>query len=175
MGRAIVDYITKTKEGKRAVLKILGATVKDCSYTKQYYIRGHLGDTTKRLDYSSLTEYRGWLYLDKSAPADAVEVYDKPNLAGCDMCGGLFPAGYCSVGVKKIHNGREYTETACNHCRSNSDDIRVRGTSSHKTCQTCEYRTCRFHPDIQKALQAPATYPQPITPAASAQQGFISL
>ena len=148
--RAAVDYLNATGEGKRVMLKLLRSTTKEGSYQKQYYQSGHLGDEEKQLDYRGLVEYSGWIYMGKAVPHDAVDIWDKPDLEACEMCGGLFPKTHCLITVKTFSNGREHLENMCNHCRLMVEDMRVKETASHKTCESCEMIACRYNPKRQQ-------------------------
>lgn len=160
--RAVIDYLANTGEGKRVMLKILKASIAEAAYTKQYYQEGHRGDEEKQLDYRGLVEYKGWIYRGRAVPHDAVDVWDKPDLESCDMCGGLFPRTHCVNTVKTFNNGKEYLENICNHCRLMFDDPKVRDTASRKTCETCVLVNCRYHPNKSAAA---ASVPSNTTPS----------
>lgn len=151
--RSVVDYLDTTAEGKRVMLKLLKASTKDGSYQKQYYKAGHLGDEEKQFEYKHLTEYRGWIYKEYSAPFDAVEVWDKPDLEACEMCCGLFPKGHCLITVRTHSNGKENLENMCNRCRMLYDDPKIKESASSKTCESCEMRSCQFNPKRQEAFR----------------------
>ena len=151
--RAATDYLSATGEGKRVMLKIMRASTEEGSYQKQYYQAGHLGDEEKQLDYRGLVEYRGWIYRGKAVPHDAVDVWDKPDLEACEMCGGLFPKTHCVITVKTYNNGKEHLENICNHCRLMYEELRIKETASHKTCETCEMTSCRYNPKRQQEMR----------------------
>lgn len=155
IGRSVVDYLTTTADGKRAMLKLLNPTVTEASYTKQYYKAGHVGDESQQLDYKKLYEFRGWIYDGKARPHGDVAVWDKPDLENCEMCQGLFPRVHCVQIVKTTSNGKEHLENICNHCRLVYDDPsgRIRDTASSKTCETCAIKTCRYHPSLLRQHQ----------------------
>ena len=162
--RAMVDYLTNRGEAKKVMLKILKATVTEGDYTKQYYQAGHVGDEEKQLDYRGIVEFGGWIYRGKVAGHDAIDVWDKPDLEACEMCGGLFPKTYCLQTTKTWSNGREHLENMCNHCRVAHEELNIRDTASNKVCETCVIKTCQYHPakqqitssrpDISKPLQS---------------------
>jgi len=168
--RAFIDYLLNTAEGKTTMLKILGAEVTPATYEKQYYPEGYFGMDTHRLEHTKLVEYMGWIYQGKSVAHNRVEVREQPNLLECEGCHGKFPKSYCAILVKTYHTGRERVEQFCNHCRMNNDDIRIRGEASGKTCSTCTYKSCPYHPtrltDQRFGPNVPAlTDQRSITPA----------
>ena len=153
--RIVTDYLTKSPEAKKwVVAEILKATVTPATYTKQYYLEGHVGDEEKQLDYRELTEFKGWIYKGRSGPYTAIDIYDKVDLEACEMCGGLFPRNHCVVTATTMNGGKEHLENMCNHCRLMYDSPKVRDTASHKTCETCVMTSCRYHPSL-RALVAP--------------------
>lgn len=144
--RAVIDYLLNTAEGKMTALKLLNAELEKATYENQYYPEGYYGVEEKRLDHTQLAEFKGWIYRGTSGPHSKIEVRETPDLVECESCHSRYPNKDCAIDVRVHSGGRERLQKLCNYCRMNSDDGRVRGDSSTKTCLECSFTSCAYHP-----------------------------
>lgn len=161
MVRLMGDYL-RSPGGRQLMLKALNSEVKPASSLHSYFKAGFLNDETQRIQPSDLVHYSGWIYKQQfGCPQSAIEVDEREDSVICDSCGGKFPGNYCTRNVEVLKNtGRTILETWCNHCRSNSENPRVRESGSPNTCGNCEKKECDFHPKhVETFMNMPTRSP----------------
>ena len=145
LGRVFMEYLTKTPDGLKLMLRELHADVAEATYEKTYYSTNGVGAKDQELDYQHLVEYKGWIYKGKVGVGHRrVVVENQPPTEACDDCGGLYPKSYCTETVRNPGNDRLYT--LCNHCRVYNQTPSIRDTADRTKCDNCRMTGCNFHP-----------------------------
>lgn len=151
--RAVVGYLTSTKEGRLDSLMFLNASVQKGSYLKQYFARHGMGGKGQKISADKIFEYRGFIVDGTGVKDEQVIVENTPDLIECQVTNVRLPAGYCVVTVKDPKTGKELT--ASNHARLHHEQDYVKSTATFKTCADCRYAGCAFNPNNQPVMAPP--------------------
>lgn len=155
ISRCVSDYIKNTQNGKHTALKLLNADLNNLSPLNTYYPEGHFGDDRRKIPAKDLVEFKGYIYQQsKSIPHHCVEVDDREDSVMCDKCGGKYPFGYCATEIEMEGPGQGFI-TVCNHCKTNSENPRLRSHGDVKKCDLCPKKTCEFHPKHFHTINKP--------------------
>ena len=155
LARIFGDYVQNTKEGKKTIMKMLGATVTPANVKDTFYPQGRRGMVGQELKPQDLQRFSGWLYKEVVPISDnQIEKVEGGNLEACESTGILGPKGYCVQTVNVVGSGgRESLSNLSNYARMFSEDQRVRDTASSKTCQLCPVDSCDYHPSRNNESQ----------------------
>lgn len=146
LSRLFCDYVQNTPEGKKTVLKLLGATVAPADYRHGYY--PYTKDANQRIAPKDLVRYSGWIYKGTFGLGDnQIETEQNGNLEACDDTGILGPKDYCVQTHKRYgHGGKEQLVSLSNYARLHTEDFNIRQTAKKETCVTCTVSSCDYHP-----------------------------
>ena len=127
---ATFKWIASKPEGLKQASRLLQATWKQGAMNEEYFFHGG------KVQHDDVYFMQATMVKGEMVPPSSVESKDKYKVQ-CDECGGSV---HC---VRDVYNyNKDRTDSLCNACLSQNEDLRLREHGDQSLCDICPDTTC---------------------------------